>query len=156
MRNANHVPVAIELLTRDHGRPEFQKRERAVIEGLRENPGVAFSTLPGELRSDAYAVATFYDSMAILVSFGYVDERMVLSTINYRIRHIWLALEEAIILERRARQAPFFDFLEDLAVRAFATDPNVMHESIGLREMPNRLSSSPPAVHSESAGDSRA
>ena len=63
MQNANHLPVAIELLTRDYGRPEFQQNERAMLEQLSSiDPAVAFSQLPEPLMSKSLQVIAFYDS----------------------------------------------------------------------------------------------
>jgi hypothetical protein len=141
MQGANHVSVAIELLTRDYGRPEFQEMERRVTQDL---PGTdkdsSFFELPEPLRSDAYTVATFYDSMAILVYFGFIDEKLVVSTINYRLRQIWSTLEGPIRIERTRRDAPFFDFLEDLCVRVSANDPSTIHRQLKLKEMPIKSS----------------
>lgn len=142
MQNANHLPVAIELLTRDYGRPEFQQNERAMLEQLSSiDPAVAFSQLPEPLMSKSLQVIAFYDSMGILVSFGCIDEDLVLTTINYRIRQVWKALEPFVRAERELRQGPYLDFLEDLAARAHRADPFNLAQRRGLQVMP-RLSGS--------------
>ncbi|MFI7543950.1 hypothetical protein [Actinoplanes sp. NPDC049599] len=137
MRSANHLPVAIELLTRDYGRPEFQRTERRILAELpAADPAGGVSGLPEPLHSSAIQVINFYDSMGILVSFGCVEEELVLASINHRIRRIWRTLEPFIRAERARRGGLYLDFLEDLAVRAHRRDPGDLHDQLGLREMP--------------------
>jgi hypothetical protein len=137
MKSANHLPVAIELLTRDYGKPEFQRQERTMMEQLPSIvPAIPISALPEALYIDTLQVINFYDSMGILVAFGSVDENLVLATINYRIRRIWQTLEPFVRAERELRQGPFLDFLEDLAARANAVDPQQLHDRLRLRQMP--------------------
>jgi hypothetical protein len=137
MRSANHLPVAIELLIRDYGRPDFQQSERRMLRELPDmDPADGISGLPEDLLSEALRVIAFYDSMGIVVAFGCVEETLILASINFRIRRIWRILEPFIRAERDKRQGPFLDFLEDLAARAHATDPQRLHERLGLREMP--------------------
>lgn len=94
MRHTNHLPVTVELLTRDFMDESFQASERLALTGLpAADPDAGFSGLPEPLRS---AVAR---------------------------------------VERDLRGAPFLDFLEDLAARAFAKDPNRLHHSLGLRRV---------------------
>lgn len=144
LRNANHVPVAIELLTRDFGREDFQAKEQAVLAGLKLiDKDTPLSQLPQPLRGAAYTVSSFYDSMGIMVAFGCIDELLVISTINFRIRRIWAALEPHIQAERVDRQSPFLDFLEDLACRVTANDPTTVHRALNLRSMPARRPSEP-------------
>jgi hypothetical protein len=115
--------------------------ERRVTQDLPEiDEESSFSELPESLRSDAYTVATFYDSMAILVYFGFIDEKLVVSTINYRVHQIWSTLEGPIRIERTRRDAPFFDFFEDLCVRVLANDPRTIHLQLKLKEMPIKSS----------------
>lgn len=136
MRHANHLPVTIELLTRDFMDESFQASERLALTGLpAADPDAGFSGLPEPLRSAAFRTAWFYDSIGILVAFGFVDERLVVATINYRIRQVWRAVAPYARVERDLRGAPFLDFLEDLAARAFAKDPNRLHHSLGLHRV---------------------
>jgi hypothetical protein len=138
LRSANHLPVAIDLLTRDMGSAEFHDQERMVIRRLADvPPDVPVSQLPEPLRGAAYAVSSFYDSMGILVAFGCIEERLVVATINYRVRRIWRVLESHIQAERKIRGALYLDFLEDLACRAHANDPLTLHAELGLRSMPH-------------------
>jgi hypothetical protein len=138
MRGANHLPVAIELLTRDYGKPEFQRNERTMLAELpAAEPAAGVSGLPEPLLSSALQVINFYDSIGILVSFGWIDEELVLATINHRIRRIWQVLEPFIRAERAVRGGPYLDFLEDLAARAQRRDPQSLHDELGLREMPD-------------------
>ncbi|MEU8820116.1 hypothetical protein [Actinoplanes sp. NPDC048796] len=143
MRSANHVPVAIELLTRDYGRPEFQRNERYMLAELpRTDPSGGVSGLPDPLLSATLQVIAFYDSMGILVAFGSVEERLILASINFRIRRIWMVMEPFVRSERQLRQGPYLDFLEDLAFRAHRYDPQQLHNALRLHEMP-RTSSNP-------------
>lgn len=147
LRSANHVPVAIELLTRDLGREEFQAKEQAVLAGLRSvDRDTPLSQLPQPLRGAAYNVSSFYDSMGIMVAFGCIDELLVVSTVNYRVRRIWAALEPHIRAERLVRQSQFLDFLEDLACRVTSRDPNAVHVALALRSMPYAAEATVPAV----------
>jgi hypothetical protein len=148
LRSANHLPVAIELLTRDLGREEFQSKEHAVLIGLQSiDRDTPLSQLPQPLRGAAYNVSSFYDSMGIMVAFGCIDELLVVSTINYRVRRMWTALEPHIRAERLVRQSPFLDFLEDLACRVTSRDPNAVHTALGLRSMPYAAKTSVPTAH---------
>jgi hypothetical protein len=138
LRSANHLPVAIELLTRDLGKEDFQTKEQAVLSGLKAvDPETPLSQLPQPLRGAAYNVSSFYDSMGIMVAFGCIDELLVVSTINYRVRRIWEAMASHIRAERLVRQSPFLDFLEDLACRVTAHDPDTVHADLELRSMPH-------------------
>ena len=137
MQNANHVPVAIELLIRDYGRPEFQQSERTMLEQLSSiDPSIGIHRLPEPLLSKSLQVIAFYDSIGIMVSFGCIEEELVVSTINYRIRQIWKVLEPFVRAERELRQGPYLDFLEDLAVRAHRADPLKLGQRRGLQGMP--------------------
>lgn len=137
MQSANHLPVAIELLTRDYGQPEFQQNERAMLEQLSTiDPAGGVFGLPEPLLSKSLQVINFYDSIGILVAFGCVEEELVLTTINYRIRQVWTTLEPFVRAERELRQGPYLDILEDLAVRAHRTDPRELSQRRGLRGMP--------------------
>ncbi|WP_305786284.1 DUF4760 domain-containing protein [Symbioplanes lichenis] len=136
MRSANHVPVAIEMLTRAYGNPEFQRAELDMLARLPTlDPKAGFSGLPESLLTTSLQVIAFYDSMGILVAFGCVDEVLVLSSINFRIRRVWRTLEPFVLAERRLRQGLYLDFLEDLAARAEQSDPQRLHERLGLRSM---------------------
>ncbi|MEU4424007.1 hypothetical protein AB0F81_25535 [Actinoplanes sp. NPDC024001] len=150
MRSANHLPVAIELITRDMGLAEFWNQEQLLVSGLADvSPDTPVSELPDPLRSAAYSIASCYDSMGILVAFGCIEERLVVATTNFRIRRMWRALEPHIHAEREARQGLFMDFFEDLACRANAHDPMALHHELRLRSMPrtaaNDLAPSRPA-----------
>jgi hypothetical protein len=130
--------VAIELITRDMGLDEFWAKERLLARRLVDlDPDVPISQLPEPLRGTAYAVASFYDSMGILVAFGCIDEKLVVATTNYRTRRVWQVLEPHIRAERTARGSLFMDFSEDLACRAHANDPQRLHDELGLRSMPD-------------------
>lgn len=134
MRHANHLPVAIELLTRDFNSDTFLARERKVVAELAEhNPALGFSGLPDEIRTATYSVAFFYDSIAILVAFRFIQENLVLGTMSYRIRRIWRVLEAHIDGERRLRGHPFLDVLEHLAALAFAQEAAGPRGRIRLR-----------------------
>jgi len=136
--------VAIELLTRDYGRPDFQRNEQSMMEALpATDPAGGISGLPEPLLSGSLQVIAFYDSIGILVAFGCIDEELVLTAINYRIRRIWQGLEPFIRAEREFRGGLYLDFLEDLAVRAHRTDPRQLAGRLGLQEMPTATSPSP-------------
>ncbi len=143
MQSANHLPVAIELLIHDYGRPDFQQNERAMLDELSSiDPAVGVSQLPEPLLSKSLQVIAFYDSMGVLVSFGCIEEELVLTTINYRIRRMWRVLEPFVRAERERRQGPYLDYLEDLAVRAHRVDPRRLAQRRGLRSMPRLDSAS--------------
>jgi hypothetical protein len=137
MKHANSVPVAIEMLTREFDRDDFQRKESLVLHELPDHDiSLGVSGLPEPLRSAVFSVSFFYDSMAIMVAFGFVGQDLVLSTINYRIRRIWYVMEGHILGERALRDAPFLNFLEDLAYRAHAYDPRDSHKRLRLHSMP--------------------
>ena len=71
MRSANHVPVAIELLTRDYGRPEFQRNERRMLEELPTiDPRVGVLGLPEPLISATLQVIAFTTRWESLLSLA--------------------------------------------------------------------------------------
>jgi hypothetical protein len=140
MRASNSVPVAIDLLTKEWMQDEFQQREIMVVNEIgQHDPAIGFSGLPQHLGAAAYNVALLYDSLGIFVAFGFIDETLVLSTRNYRIRRIWAVLEPHILGERELRGATFLDFLEDLAYRAHQHSPEEHARRLDLHTMPRGL-----------------
>jgi hypothetical protein len=137
MRQANNLPVMIELLTKEYLNDEFQERHRTVMEAL---PGttsdLGFEGLPEPLRAAAYNVAWFYNATGNIVALDAVDERLFVAGINYRIRRAWSVMEAHIIAERRLRGEPFLDGFEHLAARAFANEPHDLQRRLKFQTVP--------------------
>jgi hypothetical protein len=137
MRQANDLPVMIELLIKEYVNDEFQGRERLVIETL---PGTSeelgFERLPEPLRSAAYHVAWYYNATGTLIALGAVDERMFVGGINFKIRRIWSTMEAHIDAERKMRGKPFLDGFEHLAARAYKNDPYAVQRELNFQKVP--------------------
>ncbi|WP_203794592.1 DUF4760 domain-containing protein [Actinoplanes derwentensis] len=146
MQTANHVPFAIEMLTRDFGHREFQRLERLTLDQLpQHDPNGGVSGLPEPLQSQCRQVINFYDSIGIMVCDGAIREELVLATINYRLRRIWNIAGPFIRAEREHhRKGPFLDFLEHITARAHDTDPSEIAHRLGLHKMPTDTSTATP------------
>jgi hypothetical protein len=136
MRQANNLPVMIELLIKEYINDDFAGRERLVFESIRgTGSDLGFEGLAEPLRTAAYNVAWFYDATGNIVALRAVDERLFVGGINYRIRRAWSAMEAHIEAERRIRGMPFLDGFEHLAARAFASDPNYLQRKLKFQKV---------------------
>lgn len=85
----------------------------------------SFDTLPEDIREDAYKICYFFDYIGALITFGIVDEKIIISLMGTRVMQTWWAMEAAISNERAYRMknyppnAPpgFLVYYEDLVVR---------------------------------------
>jgi hypothetical protein len=160
MRQANNLPVMIELLIKEYINDDFASRERLVFESIGQTASdLGFEGLPEPLRTATYNVAWFYNATGNIVALRAVDERMFVGGINYRIRRAWSAMEAHIEAERRNRGMPFLDGFEHLAARAFASDPEYLQRKLKFQKVTadaKRIDAHPDrATPASMAGDSR-
>jgi hypothetical protein len=102
---------------------------------LREehDPQLGIDGLPAPANAKAWDVGFLYESLGIMIAFGLVDRRIILSVGNYRIRQAWETLAPYIEAERRIRAASFFTFFENAYVEACETNPIDVHNTLKLR-----------------------
>jgi hypothetical protein len=101
--NAIHLPVALDLL-KTQRTAEFTAKEFYVWENLpNHDPAMGFSRLEEPLRSYAYEVATYYQSMSYVAEYGIADWRFIAVRTEYRLLHTWNTIEPHVKGERANR-----------------------------------------------------
>jgi hypothetical protein len=115
-QRANHMLVAIELLTRDRISDTFIESEDYVLNRLvSECPRpVAVSALPIEARKHVMRLCLFYNSLGQMMLFNVVDQNLLISTVSFRARSAWRAMEPYILAERAARGEAYMPSFEHL------------------------------------------
>ncbi|MFI5838838.1 hypothetical protein ACIA8K_03870 [Catenuloplanes sp. NPDC051500] len=122
MRNANYVPVMIDLLAQFRS-VEFNDNYRFVCTRLpvEHEPTAGISGLPDDVRAKIYDVAYYYQLFAALTALGVLQDRQIIAVLRDRIVHVWYSIEPFVIVEREAAQhtGPFlFRNLEEFAKKA--------------------------------------
>jgi hypothetical protein len=138
---SNETAVALNWLTRELISEEFLASEAYVLDRLRnEEPARGVSGLSPGPRSHVLRVGRYYASLGHLVVFGAVNEVLILSTVHYRLRRAWEAIEPFAKVERETRgNVPFFAFFEHIAARAGEVDVPGLHRRLKLRAYKARL-----------------
>ncbi|GID91412.1 hypothetical protein ACFQFC_10555 [Amorphoplanes digitatis] len=136
VRGSSDLKLTAEILVGRFGSKEFQVDQRYVLERLGQDhdPALGIGGLPEPAAAAAWNVAFMYENLGLMLVFGLVDRRIVLSIGNYRIQRSWEALEPFIRAERSLRDAPFMNFFENAYVEACATSPGDIYRSLGLKE----------------------
>lgn len=119
MRDANHVPAIIELLSEFRSR-EFHDDYQYIITNLRaeHDPELGISGLPESARTAVLNVAYYYQVFAFLIGFEILDETKVLAVLRIRIINTWGALKPYAMVERKSNPLPVLTMLETLADHA--------------------------------------
>jgi hypothetical protein len=113
-RNANQLPVVIEIL-REFWSPEFRQQEELLWDKLKDQgDDVAYSQLPVNLRKAADSVCSTYMMLAYVVSLGIADRKFAIFPISYRVDRTWNAVSPFVARERKLRGPDplFFSVLE--------------------------------------------
>jgi hypothetical protein len=114
-RNANQMPVIIELF-REHRSAEFVKKEQFVWrEFPHQDPAKGFTNLPRRAKSRATDVALFYLMIGYLSEYGICDQEMLAHQVQYRLLKTWDAIEPYVRQERILRGGEY-TFLNTLEV----------------------------------------
>ncbi len=116
-QTANHTLVAIELLTQVRSGDDFQAAEDFVINTLAAQyaqPGLSVTDLPLEARRHVTRLALYYNGLGQMLAFAAVDPRLLMSTVSYRSRQAWRALEPYILAERARRGETYLSHFEHL------------------------------------------
>ncbi|WP_051808112.1 DUF4760 domain-containing protein [Actinoplanes subtropicus] len=122
MRNANYVPVLIDLLSQFRSM-EFNDNYRFICTRLPvEHDSVGGITgLPDDVREKIYDVAYYYQVFAALTALGVLQDQHIIVVLRDRIIHVWEAIEPFVLVERESAHhtGPFlFRNLEEFAKKA--------------------------------------
>lgn len=112
------------------------------------------SELPKATRTCIGTVVNYFDQLGVLVSFGVLDEEIVIGYLGNLLDEVWRALQPHIASERRKRQSAlgrresisgsYLAFYEDLLVRALEEPPPVVQKRMKLRKLPTTYGSRTP------------
>jgi hypothetical protein len=104
MRDANQLPVVIDLF-RELRADTFITREQEIWNSLPgdKDPSKGFEGIPAPLRTYVYDVCLFYQTVAYLVNFKMIDDKLAYTALHYRILRTWSSVEEFVYGERRLR-----------------------------------------------------
>jgi hypothetical protein len=134
-RIANNTAVTIELLAREWRTEEFLESEDYVLNKLAKeySPDQGISGLPFEVRKHVTRFAQFYSSLGMMWVFDAIDKSLIMSTVSYRVRAAWIALEPYIMAERKTGRPVYLSFFEHLACVVSEADTLQLQRSLGLR-----------------------
>jgi len=127
-RNANQMPVIIELF-KEHRSAEFLKKEQLVWQEMpRQNPAKGFTGLPRKTRSRATDVALFYLMIAYLSEYRICDQELLALQVQYRLLNTWHSIEPYVRQERilRGGEYTFLNTLEVFVARVRALDSDAI------------------------------
>ncbi len=127
-RNANHMPVIIELF-KEHRSAEFLKKEQLVWREMsRQNPVKGFAGLSRRTKSCATDVALFYLMIAYLSEYRICDQELLALQVQYRLLKTWQAIEPHVRQERilRGSEYTFLNTLEVFVERVRALDSDAI------------------------------
>jgi hypothetical protein len=118
MRDANQLPVVIDLF-RELRADTFIVREQEIWKSLpgNQDPSKGFGGIPDPLRTYVYDVCLFYQTVAYLVNFKMIDDRLAYTALHYRILRTWSAVELFVYGERvlRGGERTFLNSFEEAA-----------------------------------------
>jgi hypothetical protein len=139
MQHANLLPVMIDKF-REFRAPEF--RHHIVYIGRRlwedsspETTGML--DMGEEARSHTTPVATFFNTVGVLVANGVIDAVLVSSYMGGSVLRAWLRLAPYIRNERRRRDdANYYLFFENLVYLVSQNPPEKLNTLLKLKTMP--------------------
>jgi hypothetical protein len=118
MRHANQLPVVIDLF-RELRADTFITREQEIWSSLPggQDPAKGFGGIPTPLRTYVYDVCLFYQTVAYLMKFKMIDDRLAYTALHYRILRTWSSVEPFVRGERVIRGGgnTFLNSLEEVA-----------------------------------------
>lgn len=127
-KNANHMPVIIELF-KEHRSAEFLRKEQFVWRELpRQSPAKGFAGLPKKTKSYATDVALFYLMIGYLSEYKICDQEFLALQVKYRLLKTWQAIEPHVKQERISRggEYTFLNTLEVFVERVRALDSDAI------------------------------
>ena len=118
MRHANELPVVIDLF-RELRADTFIVREQEIWNALpgHKDPSKGFEGIPAPLRTYVFDISLFYQTVAYLVNFKMIDNRLAYTALHYRILRTWSSVEPFVRGERAIRggENTFLNSFEKLA-----------------------------------------
>lgn len=138
-RNANQLPVVVELLREIRSSETYGKELFLQEELPKQDPSLGFSKLPEPLRSYAYEVGGYYLMLGYLVLLEILDERLAILPVHYRAAETWRAMKPFVEGERSLRgdQLSFMNVLEAFIAKVEGADIAVevekMQQAFGVR-----------------------
>jgi hypothetical protein len=123
-KNANHMPVIIELF-KEHRSAEFVAKEQFVWREMpRQDPTRGFTKLPKRTKAHVTDVALFYLMISYLSEYRISDQEMLALQVHYRLLRTWEAIEPHVRQERsfRGGEFTFLNTLEVFVERVRALD----------------------------------
>ena len=118
MRHANQLPVVIDLF-RELRADTFITREQEVWHSLpgNEDPSKGFGGIPTPLRTYAYDICLYYQTVAYLVNFKMLDSELAYTALHYRVLRTWSSVKPFVHGERiiRGGEDTFLNSFEKFA-----------------------------------------
>jgi hypothetical protein len=104
MRHANQLPVVIDLF-RELRADTFITREQEIWHSLpgNEDPAKGFGGIPTPLRTYAYDICLYYQTVAYLVNFKMLDSELAYTALHYRVLRTWSSVKSFVYGERAMR-----------------------------------------------------
>jgi hypothetical protein len=139
---ANEIPALLDFV-REYRR--YERARRYILRKLRkQHPTIRVADLPRKPREHSLAVCHYLDHLGFLVNQGLVDPIAVAGFMGDSMLRCWDELWPYIEAERKARDGPYAQYFEDLAVHVKAIGTPEAHK--GLRRF--SASEDPPSpVH---------
>jgi hypothetical protein len=123
-KNANHMPVIIELF-KEHRSTEFRRKEQYVWREIpRQDSTKGFSGLPRKAKIYATDVALFYLMIGYLSEYKISDPELLALQVQYRLLKTWQVIEPHVREERilRGGEYTFLNTLEVFVERVRSLD----------------------------------
>lgn len=129
------LSATVEVLLREFGNEQFQRDQIYVLTRLSDEHDhiLGFDGLPDEVRLKVWRVGFAYENLRMLLAFGLLDQRIVLTIANYRIKQVWAVLEPYIRAERVRRGTTYLDFFENAKVEADRVTPEEVYQKLKLK-----------------------
>jgi hypothetical protein len=133
-RKANMLSVAVNAF-KEFRTPEFREHREYIMNRLSSDDSIPYQQLPADARRHVMPISHYCETIGILVSFGLVDEELVVATYGETIGTMWLRLAPFVRKERMLRRTHFFGYFEDLATRIARRSPFEIQRRRQLQSM---------------------
>jgi hypothetical protein len=113
-RNANQLPIVIDLLANSRD-PGFMRREETLCREIgNHDAALGFRSLPDPIRDYAFEVGQYYQCLAYLSIHSIADFLLIAPQVSYRVTTTWAAIEGHVAGERKLRggEHTFFNTFE--------------------------------------------
>ena len=138
MRRANSITLAMNIFE-EFRSATFKAHSATVLKRLDTNtiaPHLGLSKLPEPIRSDAYRISHFYDTLGALVAHKLVDEELIFAFMGEAIDGAWSALRPYIQGEAWLRGTEYQVYFRDLARRSHDHPASIVRKQFILRPPP--------------------